>query len=96
MYSSKLSLTTIPNRLGGKKYSTDIELSRYISKLNNGKIRYKCKWNIATYTSPYKGGSTKCNLCLTEKLKTMREDPELLLKKRSQLITKKFLLANIK
>ena len=46
-------------------------------------------------------GSRRCNLCLTEKLKIMREDPELLLNKSSKLVSKcrpknKFILANIK
>ena len=43
----------------------------------------------------------RCDLCLIEKLKIMREDPELLLNKRSELGSKchhksKFILANIK
>ena len=46
-------------------------------------------------------GSRRCDLCLTEKLKIMREDPELLLNKRSELVSKcrhknKFILAKVK
>ena len=43
----------------------------------------------------------RCDLCLTEKFEIMREDPELLLNKRWELVSKwcnkiKFILANIK
>ena len=84
-----------------KSYSTDTELSKYIWKLSKEKIQYEIKWNIAAYTSPYKCGSRRCDLCLTEKLKIMREDPELLLNERSELVSKcrhknKFILASIK
>ena len=64
-------------------------------------LRYEIKWNIAAYASPYKRGSRRCDLCLTEKLKIMREDPALLLNKRSELVSKcrhknKFIVVNIK
>ena len=83
-----------------KRYSTDTELSKYIWKPSKGKIQYEIKLNIATYASPYKCGSRRCDLCLTEKLKITREDPELLLNKRLELVSKcrhknKFILANI-
>ena len=83
------------------RYSTDTELSKYIWKLSKEKIQYEIKWNIAAYASTYKCGSRRCDLCLTEKLKIMREDPELLLDKRSELVSKcrhknKFIIVNIK
>lgn len=45
--------------------------------------------------------SMRCDLCLAEKVKIMRKDPELLLNKRSEMVSKyrhknKFILANIK
>ena len=97
MESLKLGLTTISDCLG----TTDTELSKYIWNLSNDKIQYDIKWNIAAYAFPYKCGSMRCDLCLKEKLKIMKEDPELLLKSRSELMFKyrhknKFILANIK
>ena len=56
-----------------KRYSIDTELSKYIWKLSNDKI----KWKVAAYASSYKCGSRRYDLCLTEKLKIMRKDPEL-------------------
>ena len=84
-----------------KRNSTDPKLSKYIWKLSNHKIQYEIKWNIAAYASPYKSGSRRSDLCLNKKLKIMREDPELLRNKRSELVPKyrhknKFILANIK
>ena len=88
-----------------KRYSTDTELSKYIQKLSN-KMQYKSKFStrlngILLHVSPYKCGFRRCDLCLTEKLKIIREDPELLLNRRSKLKLKyccknKFILANSK
>ena len=83
-----------------KRYSTNTELSKNIWKVSKEKIQYEIKWNIAAYTLAHKCGSRRCGLCLTEKLKIMREGPELLLNKRSELVFKcrhknKFILANI-
>ena len=84
-----------------KRYSADTELYKYIWKLSNEKIQYEIKWNIAAYASPCKYGSKRYDLCLTEKLKIMKGDHELLLNKRSGLVSKcrhknKFILGNIK
>ena len=59
------------------------------------------EWNTSTCASPYKCGSKRCDLCLTEILKTMREDPELRLSKQSESLSKcrhknKFILAYTK
>ena len=67
-----------------KRCSTDTELSKYIWKLSNDKIQSKIKWNTSTCASPYKCGSRRRDLCLTEMLKIMREDPELRLSKQSE------------
>ena len=96
----KLGLTTITASLGTKRHSADTELPKYIWKLSNEKIQHEIKWNIAAYASMYKCGSRRCDLCLTKKLKIMREDSELLLNKRSALVSKcrhnkKFILTNI-
>ena len=62
--------------------------NNHTSSLNNEKIQYEIKWSIAAYASLYKSGSRRCDLCLTEKLKIMKEDPELLLNKRSDFLSK--------
>ena len=67
-----------------KRYSTDTELLKHIWKLSNDKIQYDMKWNIAAYASPYKCGSRRYDLCLTENLKIVREDLALLLNKRNK------------
>ena len=53
-----------------------------------------------TYSPPYKSGSGRCTLCLTEKSVIIRANPRGLLNKRTELISKcrhrnKYLLCNL-
>ena len=50
--------------------------------------KFSTRLNIAAYASPYKFDSRRCDLCLREMLKIMREDPYLLLNKRWELVSK--------
>ena len=63
--------------------------------------KFSTRLNIAAYASPCKCGCRTCDSSLTGNLKIMRKDPELLLNKRSELLSKcrhknTFILANIK
>ena len=44
-------------------------------QLNDNHVAFNLEWKIAAYTSPYKFGTRRCNLCLTEKYFIIREDP---------------------
>ena len=82
-------------------YEHDIELSKYIWKLKDIGKTFTLKWNIAAYTSPYRCGTRRCDLCITEKYIIARADQEHLLNKHTQFISKcchrnKFLLKNVK
>ena len=84
-----------------KKRVNDTELSKYLRKLKEEKADYKLQRSIKAYTSPYKCGTIKCDLCLTEKMIIARSDRKKFLNKRTELVFKckhrnKFLLSNIK
>ena len=69
--------------------------------MNDNRIDFHLKWEIAAFTSPYKCGTRRCDLFLTEKLFIVRADPLILLNKRTELISKcrhktKFTLAKVK
>ena len=67
-----------------KKRVNDTELSKYLWKLKEENADYNLQWSIKAYASPYKCGTRKCDLCLTEKLIIARSDPKKLLNKRTE------------
>ena len=71
-----------------KKRVNDTELSKYLWKLKKENIDYNLQWSIKVYASPYKCGTRKCDLCLTEKMIIARSDPKKLLNKRTKLVSK--------
>ena len=84
-----------------KKRVNDTELSKYLWKLKEEKADYKLQRSMKAYTSQYKCGTIKCDLCLTEKIIIARSDRKKSLNKRTELVFKckhrnKFLLSNIK
>ena len=79
----------------------DTALSKYIWKLKDLGKALILKWSIAAYASPYRSGTRRFDLCITEKYITAREDQKRLLNKRTQFISQcchqnKFLLKNVK
>ena len=51
-------------------------------------INYFINWDIAMKSQKYVCGSRKCNLCICEKLFIARADPNVLLNKRDELVSK--------
>ena len=76
-------------------------MSNYLWELKNANMNFSVKWSIAACASPYKCGTRKCDLCLTEKYIIARADQKYLLNKRTEIISKcrhrhKYVLKNIK
>ena len=83
-----------------RKYENETELSKHVWMLKDSNKNYKVIWCIVARASPYKSGSGRCALCLTEKSVIVRANPKGLLNKRTELISKcrhrnKYLLCNI-
>ena len=49
---------------------------------------YFINWNIAMKSQKHVCGSPKCDLCICEKLLISRADPNILLNKRDELVSK--------
>ena len=83
------------------KYQNSTELSKYIWKLKRDKIDFTIKWSIVERVNG-NANSTRCNLCLTEKLWIINSiNDENCLNKKSELISKcrhlnKVLLKSVK
>ena len=93
---SLVFIFSVPERLGERK----TELSKHVWMLKDSNKSYKVVWCIVARAPPYKSGSGRCALCLTEKSVIVRANPKGLLNKRTELISKcrhrnKYLLCNI-
>ena len=77
------------------------ELSKHVWNLKDHGLDNNLSWEIHKKASPYQCGSKRYGLCLSEKVSIMCADPDILLSKRTGLISKcrhriKFLLAKVK
>ena len=84
-----------------RNYEHDTELSCYIWKLKDKDKEFNIDWRIAAKAQPYRCGSRRCELCLTEKVIILTSDPELCMNKRDELVSKcrhqnKYKLKNLK
>ena len=73
---------------GNKSREKNGELSKYIRELKRNSINYDLNWSIACKSNTYTGGTTKCDLCFTEKLVIMKADPASLLNRCDRLVSK--------
>ena len=85
-------------RLQSKRNAT--ELSKYVWDLKNKNLQPKVSWSIRAKAFTYKGGSTHCDLCLTEKTIIALSDPASTLNSRTEILGKcrhrfKFTLKNV-
>ena len=74
-----------------KDSTTSTELSKYIWKLKDEGVEEPekmIKWEIVRRTVPYRCGTRKCDLCLSEKLVIATADPLTMLNTRSELVSK--------
>ena len=88
------------NSLRNKDYENKTEVSKLIWHLKRNGTEFNLKWNIALYGTPYRCGTRRCDLCLTEKYIKARANQNNLLNKRTELISKcrhrnKYILKNI-
>ena len=71
--------------------SASTELSKYIWKLkeeNVENVENRINLDIVQRAIPYKCGTRKCDLCLSEKLEITTADPDTMLNIRSELVSK--------
>ena len=83
------------------KYKNESELSKAVWSLKDDGKEFTIRWSIAKSAAPYKAGSKRCDLCLSEKVCIIRSRSKELLNKRNELISKcrhknKFVIGNVK
>jgi len=66
---------------------SETELSKYIWDLKDSNRPYKIEWNIAQRAVPYRCGSRRCDVCLTEKMIIALADPTSTLNKRAEIVS---------
>lgn len=84
-----------------RKYQSETELSSYIWNLKDKNTQFSIKWRTAATAQPYRCGSRRCDLCLTEKVIIVTSDPDKCINKRDELVSKcrhqnKYKLKNFK
>lgn len=84
-----------------KKYQNETELSKFIWHLKDTSTPFDLTWTIATRAFPYRCGTRRCDLCLSEKVCIIRAEPKGLLNKRTELLSRcrhrnKFIIGNLK
>ena len=87
--------------LRSKGYKHRTELSKHVWSLKDSNTEFSLKWHIKTKVMPYKCGSRKCDLCLSEKVAIARFEGVGLLNRQTELLSKcqhrnKFIIANTK
>ena len=60
----------------------------YVWELKEKNINYFINWDIAMKSQKYVCGSRKCDLCICERLLNARADPNVLLNKPDELVSK--------
>ena len=76
------------------------ELSKHVWNLKDHGLDNNLSWEVHKKHSPNQCGSKRCDLCLSENVSIICADPDTLLNKRTELISKrqhrnKFLLAKV-
>ena len=71
-----------------KSREKSTELSKYVWELKEKDINYFINWDIDMKSHKYVCGSRKYDLCICEKLLITRADPNVLLNKRDELVSK--------
>ena len=71
-----------------REYEKKSELSKFIWSLHDKGSAFSIKWRIAARARPYKCGTRRCDLCLTEKTLIARSRHKGLLNSRSEIVSK--------
>ena len=71
-----------------EKYRNATELSKYVWQLKDKNIKYDISWSVSAKAYTYRGGSTHCDLCLTEKTIIAYANPTTTLNSRTEILGK--------
>ena len=63
------------------------ELSKYVWDLKAENLEYNIKWKLVRRAAPYRCGTRRCDICLSEKTVIATADPSSTLNKRAEIIS---------
>ena len=62
-------------------------LSKYVWDLKDENAQYEIRWDVARRAAPYKCGTRRCDVCLTEKMVIATADPSTMLNSRTEIVS---------
>ena len=71
-----------------RSHEKESQLSKFIWSLKDKGVAYSIKWSVAAHAHPYKCGTRRCDVCLSEKTIIARERHPCMLNKRSEIVSK--------
>ena len=71
-----------------RHHENDTVLSKYIWSLKDSGQAHSIKWTIASKAQPYKCGTRRCDVCLSEKTIIARSTHPCMLNKRTEIVGK--------
>ena len=66
---------------------TATELSKYVWSLKSENLDYDIKWNLVQKAAPYKCGTRRCDICLSEKMVIATANTLSTLNKRAEIVS---------
>ena len=70
------------------EYMNETELSKHVWNLKDHGLNNNLSWETHKKASPYQCGSKRCDLCLPETVSIICTDPDTLLNKKTEQISK--------
>ena len=71
-----------------RNHAKETKLSEFIWSLKDKNIPFSIKWSVAARAHPYRCGTRRCDVCITEKTIIARSKHPKLLNKRSEIVSK--------
>ncbi len=68
--------------------ASDTALSKYVWDLKQREANFEIKWRVVEKCQPYRCGTRRCDLCLTEKFHILNADKDKCLNRNSELLQK--------
>ena len=84
----KLRLANHKHSFCNEQQRSATKLSQFVWLLKSENKPVEIHWKIQRKCRPYKCGSRKCDLCITEKYEILKSDPENTLNRRTEIAIK--------
>ena len=83
----KTRYTQHKNSFAHRKNMNKTELAKHVWDLKDNNVVYNIKWSIVQRAAPYKCGTRKCDVCLSEKMVIATSNPTTKLNTRAEIVS---------